>query len=285
MAQEKENSTILEKIRKKVNKKILAGTMALAGVGIAGKMYSDYADNKAKMEIKANVENIEKYWQEVFSKADSYMYDESKGIYAAVYEISEDVQKDLASECQRVEQTKANLDKRLGEFAEMEKQGVDVSQNKEFNLLKETRKDMPEISEPVKTLAKHGNLVNKLDLYGHALDLSSGYVCDCGTTLETNPLTERTTGANCFGSEFFTELLKEAEIKESSATEIAKQEARKLMTHISTMETNLKKYGKEKYVAPKQDVQVQQRKVDIYEPTHVSNRASTYGVASLGVFR
>lgn len=281
----KKNTTILEKIRQKVNKKIVAGAMAVFTAGVGAKVYSDYSDNKAKMERKANVDNIEQYWQKIFAKADTYMYDENKSIYAAVYEISEDVQKDLASECQRVEKTNANLDKRLGEFAEMEKKGMDVSKNKEYKLLQETRKDMPKISEPVKTLAKHGNLVNKLDLYGYVLDLSSGHACYCGTTIETNPRLERRTGINAFGTNFFTNLLKKAEISEPSATEIAKEEAKKLMTHISKVEANLKKYGKENYVAPKEDVQVQQRKVDIHEKAHVSCRDSQINSIVLCTFR
>ncbi|MBR3676894.1 MAG: hypothetical protein IKN71_07150 [Alphaproteobacteria bacterium] len=285
MAQKNNNETILGKIRKKVNKKVVAGTMALATLGVGSKLYSDYAENKAQTEKKQNIETIEKYWQEVFSKADTYMYDENKSIYAAVYEIPEDVQKDLASECQRVEKTNANLDKRLGEFAEMEKKGMDVSKNKEYKLLQKTRKDMPEISEPVKTLAKHGNLINKLDLFEYALDISSGYVCDCGVTLETNPRVERQAGANSFGSDYFTGLLKEAEIGEPSATAIAKEEARKLMTHISTVEANLKKYGKENYIAPKEDVQVQQRKVDIHERAHASERYSRLTTANLATYK
>lgn len=279
------NTTILKRIRKKVNKKVVAGTMALVTAGIGAKVYSDYTDNKAKMEQKANVENIEQYWQKIFAKADTYMYDENKSIYAAVYEIPEDVQKDLASECQRVEKTNANLDKKLGEFAEMQKKGIDVSKNKEYKLLQETRKDMPQISEPVQTLAKHGNLVNKLDLFGYALDLSSRYVCDCGVTIETNPRVERQAGANAFGSDYFTSLLQEAEISEPSATAIAKEEARKLMTHISTVEANLKKYGKESYVAPKEEVQVQQRKVDIYERARASEKYSRYTTANLATYK
>ena len=283
MAQKNNNETILGKIRKKVNKKVVAGTMALATLGVGSKLYSDYAENKAQTEKKQNIETIEKYWQEVFSKADTYMYDEGKGIYAAIYEISEDTQKDLASECLRVEKTNANLDKRLGEFAEMEKKGIDISHNKEYKLLQETRQDMPQISEPVQTLAKHGNLVNKLDLYGTDYSMSSGYIRPCGTTLETNPRVEHQTEANDFGTDWFTDLLKEAEIKEPSATQIAKQEAKKLMTHLSGVEMKLKKYGKGKYVAPKEDVEVTQRKVDLNEPTHVSSRDSRVGAPSLAV--
>jgi hypothetical protein len=203
----------------------------------------------------------------------------------AVYTIPEDLQKDLAAEYDYMTQTRTNIETRLRHLDEVEKNasrlsdlgyktGINVKDSKEYKVLSEIIKEMPTPPEIVMVLAKNGNAVNKIDLYGRD-DINfydtKGTVFHCGTTIEGYKSCE---GLGFCSAKFCMGMLSHAEIsgEAESATSLAQNQVKLMRETMLNVEKKLHDAGLDEYLGKKnENMKVERRQVNLYDKTNKSS--------------
>lgn len=285
-----QHKTALGEVRKKLNHKLAAVFFFFVTIGTGTFLVSKFKADKEKqvtMNIQKNRQAIKDYWQEIFPTADEFISNEKEDIYAAVYRIPEDVQKDLAVECDYVNQTRRNIEKRLKMLQEakgLSAKGfrpiLTASEQREYVVLEKTLKKLPVIDENHKFLARYGNLIKMVD-FNEPLDRNYGaYNYDERNACCTEYRTAMEGGGGQYVTPFtFGEAAKrdfnnDEEYRQNAmdgkkATDFAVEATKNMQTMMKNIEKELNRIGLNQYLGKRNpDIVVTQRNIDFNQPDY-----------------
>lgn len=283
MSDKKDTETTLEKFRKKINTKaaaVMLSAATIAGGGVGIKKYNELKASQQKIENYQNYQIMADKFKSLFPNADRYIFDEEKAIFAAVYTIPEDLQKELAVEYDYTTKTRENIRDRLvrleaaSQHLERLSQlgfntGINIKENKEYKILSEVMSEMPEPPhKAIRPLVAHGNAINKIDFHWMPEFMrlpEEVRRVEFIPSVETDRAPCVTRRNHYSNTKDLQEMLEEYSF-DMKATVFAQNQLKEMRDGMKIIEKKLHEAGLDKYLAEKnENIKVTQRKINFSE--------------------